>query len=369
MTNTQLDYLSQVVNNNIEEIFKEFHIHTYKNAQYHNSKCPIHQGKHNNFAYYHNEQKQYKCGHWKCYSKQCHKFFKGTPLGFIRALLSSQNGWRGFGDRIIPFSDVINWVVKKFNPDLKKLGGYANSEPLEREFVIPEASLQLTRGQIKNFLSRPPKYFINRGFSQNILQNFDVGSPIKAVPKFYFREFAPVYDIHNQYCIGAVCRSTFEKCSRCHCYHSKDFPCPKEEYRGFYCKWKNWEFNRGYSLYNLWNASETIRRTENVVLVEGQGNIWKLAESGIKNCVSSYGTNTSWGQEELLRRSGTRNLCLLMDSDEAGEVAFKAIGQKLWQQFNIHKIIIPGEYNDVGEMPSWLVEEYIKPQINKWNKK
>ena len=52
-----------------------------------------------------------------------------------------------------------------------------------------------------------------------------------------------------------------------------------------------------------------------------------------------------------------------MDNDEAGEVAFKTIGRKLWQDFNIHKIQIPVEYNDIGEMPSWMVQEVIEKQI------
>lgn len=366
MNNQQLDYLGNVVNDNIESILKEFHILTYKNAQYHSGRCPIHQGKHSNFAYYHNEQKQYKSGRWRCYSKGCHEHFKGTPLGFVRALLSSEKGWRGFGDRIVPFCNVVDWVVKKFNPDMK---GVVNSLPQERVFEIPEASIQLSRHQIQKFLSKPPKYFLERGFSPNTLRSFDVGTPIRPVQKFYFREFAPIYDIHNQYCIGAVCRSVFEKCSKCFCYHDPKYDCPDEEWRSFYCKWKNWEFNRAFSLYNLWSASSNIQATQNVVLVEGQGNIWKLAEAGITNCVASYGTQMAWGQEELLRRSGAVNLCLLMDSDEAGEIAFRTIGGKLWQDFNIHKIQIPQEYKDVGEMSSWLIEECLKPQIEKYNRK
>jgi 5S rRNA maturation endonuclease (ribonuclease M5) len=369
-SNTELDVLSQAVNQNISKIFAEFNVKLSKNSKFYTGCCPVHRGDNNSaFNYFHNEDKRYKGSSWRCYTHKCHDVFKKSSLGLVRGLLSSLlNNWHGLGDKVISFRDTINWIKKFLGVTEGNEGTIEQTPWIPPEFNIPEPKLTLTKGQIRSILKHPPAYFLERGYSKRILDFYDVGLPTRPIPKYYFREFVPVYDNHNQYCIGAVARSIFEKCGECQAFHDPNFPCPEKEFRHFYCKWKNWEFDRAYSLYNLWHAADSIRRSGNIVLVEGQGNVWKMKEAGITNVVSSYGTELTWQQIELLRRSGANSLGLCMDNDKAGEIAFKVNGQKLWQDFNLYKVSVPQTYNDVGEMEIGNIAEIINPQINKRNR-
>lgn len=368
LSTIEIDELGKLVNKNIGRIFAEFDVKLTKNSRYYGGRCPVHQGdNYSAFNYFHNEDKRFKNGSWKCYTHKCDEYFKKSPVGFVRGLLSSQlNNWHGMGDKMVSFPYTLQWINNFFGTEKKELLGQIE-EYVPPEFSIPNPSLTLTKPQIRGILKRPPKYFLERGFSNKTLDFYDVGSPLHPIPKYYFREFVPVYDIHNQYCIGAVARSIFDKCGECQGYHDPNFLCPEKEFRNCYPKWKNWQFDRAYSLYNLWYASKSIKRYRNVALVEGQGNVWKLQEAGNPNVISSYGTELTWQQIELLKQSGATSLGLCMDNDKAGQIAFQINGKKLWQDFNLYRIDVPKEFNDVGDMQVGDIFDKINPQISKRN--
>ncbi len=364
-----LEPLTQAIDDNIGKILNEFNVKLNKYHWYYNGKCPIHCGDNpSSFCLFHNENQNYKSARWKCYTKGCESIFCQSSIGLVRGLLSREKyGWNGLGDRIESFSNTLQWCRKfvGFKEDVQK----EKVGVKEKEFELPAPQVLFTKQEVRDSIIIPSPYFLNRGFSPDTLDFFDVGRPKEPVNKFFFREFVPVYDFQNEFCIGAVCRTVFDKCEKCNVYHDKNYPCPKEEWRGAYCKWKNYCFRKEYSLYNLWNASESIKRTGNVVLGEGSGTIWKLNDSGIRNCVSAYGVELCYNQAIILERFGVKNICVAFDNDKAGEEGFLRLGRKYWQRFNIHKIEIPPFFNDLGEMEPGEIDFSIKPQVEKWNRK
>ena len=98
-----------------------------------------------------------------------------------------------------------------------------------------------------------------------------------------------------------------------------------------------------------------------MILVEGQGDVWRLWESGIKNVVGIFGCTLTDAQARILETSGAMNIILLTDSDEAGQKGRKSIRKKCERAFNIIEVELPTK--DVGELSVKEIEEIIKPKI------
>ena len=77
-------------------------------------------------------------------------------------------------------------------------------------------------------------------------------------------------------------------------------------------------FSKRKNLYGLTQARESIRATNNAILVEGYMDCIKLHQSGINNVVASLGTALTEEQAHLLHRY-TEKVIVLYDGDEAGQ--------------------------------------------------
>ncbi len=79
-------------------------------------------------------------------------------------------------------------------------------------------------------------------------------------------------------------------------------------------------FDKGANLYALHLAQEAIRRTRDVIVVEGYMDAIAAHQFGFENVVASMGTALTSAQVRLVRRSVDRIL-LALDSDVAGQMA------------------------------------------------
>jgi DNA primase len=106
-----------------------------------------------------------------------------------------------------------------------------------------------------------------------------------------------------------------------------------------------------------------MQKTNSVILVESPGNIWKLVENGINNCVASFGTSFSDCQEMLLTLCGITTIYLLTDNDQAGKNFAQRLDKSLNRRYNIIKIGLSEKFNDVAECSNSYIEKEIKPQL------
>lgn len=79
-------------------------------------------------------------------------------------------------------------------------------------------------------------------------------------------------------------------------------------------------FNKSYELYGLYEARSEIRKTNQVIVVEGYMDVLALAQAGIKNVVATLGTACT---EQHLKRlfKASREIVFCFDGDEAGRKA------------------------------------------------
>lgn len=116
-------------------------------------------------------------------------------------------------------------------------------------------------------------------------------------------------------------------------------------------KYKNTIFPKSEHLFGLYENKKSIIEKGCVFIVEGQFDVIKSMESGFTNIISLGGAVMSHYQFSLINRY-TNNICLLLDSDEAGEKGRKTIIEKFGKLANIHNFYLPEPYKDIDEFLS-----------------
>lgn len=370
----KLKILSDKVCDRIEDLMAYFDLEYKTCGKFISMSCPIHGGDNVSAFNLYPDGDKYR-GNWKCRTHGCEEIFRSSILGFIRGVLSHQDyGWSQNGDKTYSFDEAIKFAEKFINQavaDIKvdkkhiEKNSFSNTVSLIASPKINnDNSNAVNRMQVRKALSIPSKYFIDRGFSTEILNKYDVGDCLNSTKEMYNRAVVPIYDTDYGFMIGCSGRSLYNKCDNCHHYHDGDCPPDNELYK--YSKWKHSvNFKSQNNLYNFWFAKEYIKKCYTVIVVESPGNVWRLEEAGIHNAVAIFGTNLSNYQKMLLDSSGAMNLIVAMDNDEPGHKAAESIIAKCNKIYNTYKLKI--STNDIGSMSIKDIDEQIKPQLQKYN--
>lgn len=370
---TKLKIVCDEICDNIESLLDSFDIDYKINHKMITMCCPIHDGDNPSAINLYPEGESYR-GNWKCRTHNCEKIFKGSVIGFIRGLISNKKyGWRKQGDNMCSFKEAVEFATKFINKDLSDIKiSKVDRDKKQFSCVVNYLSSskdnnnspKINRQQIIKTLNIPASYYVNRGFSSEILTKYDVGLCTNPQKEMRDRIVVPIYDISYQYMVGCTGRSVYEKCESCKSYHNPENNCPDPDDRWKYSKWKhNTDLKSQNHLYNLWFAKDHIMKTHTAIIVESPGNVWKLEENGIHNSVGIFGSSMSDRQKILLDSSGAMNLVLLTDNDEAGQKAAEQIKSKCQ---NTYRIFIPQiSKPDVGEMTSEEINTEIKPLLER----
>lgn len=100
-------------------------------------------------------------------------------------------------------------------------------------------------------------------------------------------------------------------------------------------------FQKRKLLYNLDKARKSIRKLDEIVLLEGFMDVIKSDTAGLKNVVATMGTQMSDEHITFIRKL-TSNITLMFDGDFAGSEATLKTGQHLLQQgLNVFVIQLP----------------------------
>lgn len=113
-------------------------------------------------------------------------------------------------------------------------------------------------------------------------------------------------------------------------------------------KYKNTVFNKGNHLFGLFEAKEAILQSGFVYIVEGQFDVIKAHERGLKNIVALGNSNMSPYQVALLSRY-TDTFFVVLDNDDAGQKGRKKIEEKFGDKVNIINLFLPDGYKDIDE--------------------
>tara|TARA_R110002020_G_scaffold107583_9_gene249679 strand:+ start:15350 stop:16357 length:1008 start_codon:yes stop_codon:yes gene_type:complete len=306
------------------------------------TSCPIHGGD-NPQAFTIDIDDGPFYGNWRCWTRGCERKYYPTPLGLVRGLLVFHRDERTTFQDAVDFSyeflKLDDSSILKHKEKFKKSVDRRNSERKPTRH-IPKSGI--SRKQVRSLLDIPSKYYIDRGYKEETLDRFDVGLCKDQRKQMRNRVVVPVYDDTYSYMVGCVGRKTTNNET-----HSK---------------WINSKsFHSGSYLYGYWISKSYIRDLKTIILVEGQGDVWRLYESGIKNSVGMFGCSLSDSQLFILESSGALNVVVLSDSDEAGEKAKQSIKNKCERMFKLHFPDIPTK--DVGDMPIDSIREILVPQL------
>lgn len=330
----------------LPRLLQHFNVDYYESSHAFHLACPIHGGDNPQGCAIFKESYG-GSGGWQCFTNSCQDEYKRSFFGFIRGLLSSNID----SDEDVTMHQTMEFCLKFLNCDISDLENHTvirdeshnTLQIFNRELIRKSATI--SRENIRERLQIPSKYFMERGYSAEVLDEFDVG--LSSVKSGIMRErvVVPVYDEDYNYvsCVGRL---------------------PHENITPQNPKWMyNKGFQKSNFLYGLNIAKDYIQQTGTVILVEGQGDVWRLHEAGYKNCVGIFGADLSDDQVLLLERSGALNVIILTDSDNAGTKAYEKIIAKCGRRFNYFRPTIPTK--DVGDMTIDQIEQHLKPQIER----
>jgi 5S rRNA maturation endonuclease (ribonuclease M5) len=368
----KLKILSDIVCDNIETLLEYFNVDFKHSGKMITMCCPIHGGDNPSAINIYPDGDTYR-GNWKCRTHGCEEHFRSSVIGFFRGIIShNELNWCQEGDIMIPFNDAVEFLSNFVKKDLKDIR-ISTSDRNKKTFTSmmnyvkqkqEKESNQITREHVLRSLEIPCSYFLERGYSKEILEKYDVGLCTNPSKPMYQRAVVPIYDNEYKCLIGSSGRSIFEKCEQCKAYHDPSRSCPSKEEAWKYSKWKHSaNFKSQNALYNFWFAKNLLIETGVAIIVESPGNVWRLEESGIHNSVAIFGSSMTDRQKVLLDSSGAMSLVILTDNDEAGRKAAEQIQTKCQ---NTYRVYIP-KFNasDIGEMTVEQINEEIKPFLEK----
>lgn len=323
-----LHQIKNELKNNYELIFQKLGIkyEIFGDNLYCN--CPIHNNSDNPRGFSYCISK----GYWKCWTRNCQHDHKSDLLGLIGGVLSKH-----YGSDIL-FKQALDWacdclqikINKKYNKTLNN-----NREENKYQDILDIVNIfgEQKQQQSSNKISLPknPKisqYFLDRDFNKETLEYFEIYENHN-IDSLKDRAIIPIYNDQGKEIVGLIARSI------------KEYKIPK-----FLIYPKG--FDKKFYLYNYHRAIETAKKTSCLFIVEGQGDVWKLHEAGVKNAVSIFGKDITLEQEQKIQKMPVTKLIILTDNDQAGRES----KIKIKRQFSrSHCVIFPKIYaKDIGDM-------------------
>ena len=344
ITQKELTILSEKLACKMKDLLDYFGIRYVESYDRLTTSCPIHEGADNPEAFTITTKRGSFFGCWRCWTHSCEKKYVHSPIGLIRGILSAQK------EDDVSFQDAVEFAIEFVNTssqELKTEGSKLSKDHFEKIYrdvyeERPRPTSGIPRQKVKEMLQRPAIYYVNRGYKTETLEKFDVGVCTDTTKQMKHRVVAPVYDDDYQFMVGCVGRSQEENCNGRKWINSKSF-------------------NSGMWLYGYWLAKDKIRETRSVILVEGQGDVWRLHEAGLTNSVGMFGSSLSDAQARILETSGALNVVILSDNDSAGQKAKESITKKCERLFHI---VYPEiSTKDVGEMTIQQIHSELVPQL------
>ena len=279
-------------------------------------------------------------GNWSCWTHHCEEEFTNNMFGFVRGCLSHNR------NRSISMNETASFCLNFLDKGIDDLNepssnSHRNSFKILDIFnkKVERNEPFISREEIRAKINIPSEYYIGRGYTSETLDLFDVGECLAKNQPMSGRVVVPVYDEGYNY-VGCVGRSANEQ---------------------FKPKWLHSKGFKKSVLYGLNIAKDEILKTQTAILVEGQGDVWRMHEAGFINTVGIFGSSINEDQLILLEASGALNIVILTDEDDAGNKAFQQIVKKCGRRFNYLRPEI--SHKDVGDMTVDQINQELNHQI------
>lgn len=322
--------------NRIEPILDALKIEwVQRNIGYINIICPVHGSADlsSSCIYLSN-------GTYKCWSRGCDENIGPNFIHLIKWALSSDS-------HEASWSDVSNFIEgESFEIKERSYQGKIDNSPIILMDPCKYPSVTI-----------PSKYYIDRGFSPEVLIKYGVGDTTQF--PYASRSLVPV-KTESGALMGFSGRSQHNKCPKCSFYHSRYETCIDKSYE-FAHMYNKWFHSAGMKKSKTLYGISEVQSTNKIAIIEGPSCVWKLYEVEIP-AAAVLGKSFSSEQANILKRKGITSVFLLSDEDEAGAVFKKKFIEDWYTVFNISTTKLPKK--DISEMS----DEEIKELKRKWNK-
>jgi len=232
-------------------------------------------------------------------------------------------------------------ISNNFINGLKNLLFNIEESKKEREYILSRISLESINEFSFGYLPDPSNFsllfsFINKKdiidtkvfydkFIKELPPRIEKGSILKN-----YTLTVPYYDLYNNP-VALVGRTLLD-------YNALEIP-----------KYKNTSFQKTKHLFGLNKSKYEILKNDKVFIVEGQLDMIKMWEKGIKNVVAVGSSSLTSYQLGLILRL-TKNACLTFDNDVAGtEGALRAQEKFISSGANFTRATFPNGYKDPFE--------------------
>lgn len=349
--------VNEIISDNAELILDMLNIECKVYRDRISMRCPIHDSsKDESLSLFTTGQKY--SGNFVCWTNHCEKEKGNGALNLIKILLEQKQ------KKDMKLMEVVDWVLEVTKSLLPESSINIKEKRAFTKYVDslivskPEFTTKITREYVRSTLVIPCEYYIKRGYKPETLDYFDVGLCTKQKTQMYMRAVVPVYS--ENYMVGCVGRSLNSKCGICGKYHQKNKMCPTNKIEERWAeKWVNSEnFCASKYFYTGLESIKAVEESQSVILVEGQGDVWRLHEAGFKNVFGLFGCSLSEDQKLILESMKISNIFLALDSDEAGISGRDKINLALKRYYNIENIEL--ENKDFGEMSVEEVKTKLK---------
>jgi len=283
--------------------------------------CPVHCGD-NPRAFSYSSKRHT----WQCFTKKCHLEYKTSILGLIRGIKDCT--W----DEVIDYvENITGKKIKEISQaDIERKSFIKQHTPTQEDYkptIYPESILSSA--------TKDYSYFLGRGFSEEILKEYDNFVCLDKTKALSNRSCFPIRDLYGRI-VGFTGRTLV----------------------GEEPKWKTIasKYTLQNNLFGLHKAKYHISN-RTIILVEGPLDHIKLAQYGILHSVSSCGIQLYQEQINALLNVGIQKIKIAYDPDDAGKVATKRIADSLRLMFDIESL----SFNlpcDPGEMTQEQIMEH-----------
>ena len=303
--------------------------------------CPVHGGDNPSGFNVNVDIESQWAGAWFCNTQKCHEKFPNDIIGLIQGILSRKM------NKEFSFKETIDYIESVISVDRTNI--HVNNYDMVHQVFSKKADNQILchRDRLIKSLIIPCPYFVRRGFSKEVLEEFGIGFCNDESKPMYKRSVFPIFNpgnFDNNEIIGVVGRSVEDDAK------------------------EKWKFSKGFSagqnLFGYNKAYERMKKTGSAILVEGQGDVLRLHEAGIINSVGIFGCDLNDEQSILLERASVDNIVLALDNDKAGRQGRDKIIKKYGKMFNIK--IVSFSKKDIGDLTVDEIQEEIIPQIKKY---
>lgn len=290
--------------------------------------CPIHDGDNKGAFTYDPNIKM-----WRCWTHNCHEQYGTGLVALVRAMknLTLPNAEK----YILNLCQITDTNFEIDDTEYFLLQQKAKPKVLYESKIYD----QKTVDDLKK-LDHKVSYFLNRGFSEETLEQFDAFFCNTKSHPLCGRACLPVYNVHDQL-TGFGGRATDQiKTDRKWLYYPTGI-------------------KLGQNLFGINLAKTLIKQTHTAIIVEGPGDVMKMHQAGLKNTVSTFSNKISHDQVKILMSLGVTNLICGFDNDDGGHDGYDQVMKEAKIYFNITKVDLPID-QDPGGLECEVLQELFK---------